>query len=62
MLNSVFILAALGLFMTMSLVFPVLIAVFTGDMNIASRFGQYLVFGAFFCILFKSGILRNDFN
>lgn len=50
MLNSIYYLAALGLFMALSLLAPMLIAVFSGEPGIALRLGLHLILGSFFCI------------
>ncbi len=50
MLNSIYYLAALGLFMALSLIAPMLVAVFAGEPDVALRLGQHLIMGAFFCI------------
>ncbi len=63
MLNSLYYLAALGLFMALSLIAPMLVAMFSGDFDITVRLGQYLILGSFFCIavLFSlSGRRRSD--
>ncbi len=48
MLNTVFYLAAIGLFMTLSMAAPMLVGTFAGEFAIVARFGQYLVLGSFF--------------
>ncbi len=50
MLNGVYYLAALGLFLALSLIAPMLVGVFSGEFDVVVRLGQYLVLGSFFCI------------
>ena len=50
MLNGIYYLAALGLFLALSLIAPMLVGVFSGEFDVVVRLGQYLVLGSFFCI------------
>ena len=50
MLNGIFYLAALGLFLALSLIVPMIIGIFAGEFTVAVRLGQYLILGSFFCI------------
>ncbi len=50
MLNGVYYLAALGLFLALSLIAPMLVGLFAGEFDVVVRLGQYLVLGSFFCI------------
>lgn len=50
MLNGVYYLAALGLFLALSLIAPMLVGLFSGEFDVVLRLGQYLILGSFFCI------------
>ncbi len=50
MLNTMFYIAAIGLFVTLSLVGPIFVGLLAGELDIVVRFGQYMVLGSFFCI------------